>query len=56
MSEHVNPYGADIFTEPESSEDTLANLGPLRPLAGIWGARSVPTSIRSARVRISKDR
>lgn len=26
----------DIFTEPESSDDTLANLGPLRALAGIW--------------------
>lgn len=26
----------DIFTEPEADPDTLANLGPLRPLAGIW--------------------
>lgn len=27
----------DIFTEPEDvSPDTLANLGPLRPLAGVW--------------------
>src|SRR3954453_23590357 len=26
----------DIYTEPESSPDTLANLGPLRRLAGIW--------------------
>ena len=24
----------DVFTEPESSPDTLANLGPLRRLAG----------------------
>ncbi len=27
---------SDIFTEPDSSPDTLANLGPLRRLAGIW--------------------
>ncbi|MDO5631709.1 MAG: heme-binding beta-barrel domain-containing protein [Paracoccus sp. (in: a-proteobacteria)] len=26
----------DIFTEPDASPDTLANLGPLRPLAGTW--------------------
>ncbi len=30
----------DIFTEPEDVDpDTLANLGPLRPLAGIWEGR-----------------
>jgi hypothetical protein len=28
----------DIFTEPENSPDTLANLGPLRPLAGTWAS------------------
>ncbi|HLG45692.1 MAG TPA: heme-binding beta-barrel domain-containing protein [Reyranella sp.] len=28
------PY--DVFTEPEISPDTLANLGPLRRLAGTW--------------------
>ena len=28
---------SDIYTEPEDfSPDTLANLGPLRPLAGLW--------------------
>jgi hypothetical protein len=27
---------ADIYTEPEGDPDTLANLGPLRPMAGIW--------------------
>ena len=36
----------DIFTEPEPDPDTLANLGPLRPLAGIFsgtkGADSHP--------------
>ena len=32
----------DIFTEQEASPDTLANLGPLRRLAGIWeGTRGV---------------
>ena len=31
---------ADIFTEPETVDpDTLANLGPLRRLAGIWEGR-----------------
>lgn len=29
-------YGQDIFTEPTPDPDTLANLGPLRPLAGTW--------------------
>jgi hypothetical protein len=33
----------DIYTEPEDVDvDTLRNLGPLRPLAGIWeGAKSM---------------
>jgi hypothetical protein len=26
----------DIFTEPEFDPDTLANLGPLTGMAGIW--------------------
>jgi hypothetical protein len=26
----------DIYTEPDLDPDTLANLGPLTPLAGIW--------------------
>ncbi len=29
-------YGPDIYTEPDGHPDTLANLGPLRPMAGIW--------------------
>lgn len=29
-------YGADIYTEPEGSPDTLANLGPLAGMAGVW--------------------
>ncbi len=31
------PYPTDIFTEPDDVDfDTLRNLGPLAPLAGIW--------------------
>ena len=26
----------DLYTEPEGDPDTLVNLGPLRPMAGIW--------------------
>jgi hypothetical protein len=29
-------YGDDIYTEPEGSNDTLANLGPLRAMAGVF--------------------
>ena len=29
-------YGPDIYTEPEGDADTLENLGPLRPMAGVW--------------------
>ena len=29
----------DIFTEPDSSPDTLAHLGPLARLAGVWEGR-----------------
>jgi hypothetical protein len=32
----MSTYGPDIYTEAESDPDTLANLGPLRPLAGTW--------------------
>ena len=33
-------FSADIFTEPEDVDpDTLANLGPLRRLAGVWEGR-----------------
>jgi len=30
---------ADIFTEPDADPDALANLGPLRRLAGVWEGR-----------------
>jgi len=29
-------YGPDIYTEPPGDPDTLANLGPLGPMAGVW--------------------
>ena len=32
------PIPADIFTEPDVVPDDLANLGPLRRLAGVWQA------------------
>jgi hypothetical protein len=35
-----SPFPDDIFTEPEDVDpDTLANLGPLRRLAGVWEGR-----------------
>jgi len=36
-------YPDDIFTEPDDVDvDTLKNLGPLRPLAGVWsGTRGI---------------
>jgi len=39
----MSEFPKDIFTEPEDVDpDTLANLGPLRPLAGIWeGAKGL---------------
>ena len=38
VSSHTDAhdYGSDIYTEADGSDDTLANLGPLRALAGIW--------------------
>jgi hypothetical protein len=32
----AEPYGADLYTEPDGEPDTLSQLGPLGPLAGIW--------------------
>jgi hypothetical protein len=35
----MNPFPADVYTEPANVDpDTLANLGPLRRLAGSWQA------------------
>lgn len=37
---NADTFPKDIYTEPEVDPDTLANLGPLRAMAGIWeGAR-----------------
>jgi hypothetical protein len=32
----VAAHGPDIFDEPDGDPDTLSNLGPLRPMAGVW--------------------
>lgn len=32
----MGPWPDDIFSEATSSADTLSNLGPLRPMAGVW--------------------
>ena len=32
----ADTYGTDIFTEPDGDPDTLANLGPLAPMAGVF--------------------
>ncbi len=46
-------YGADIYSEPEGDPDTVANLGPLAPLAGVWqsalGADEHPESYGTGR-------
>ena len=34
----MHHYPADIYTEPEPDADTLANLGPLTRMAGIWSS------------------
>ena len=36
----MSPFPEDIYTEQEASPDTLANLGPLRGLAGTWESRA----------------
>jgi hypothetical protein len=33
-------YGTDLYTEPEHDPDTLANLGPLAAMAGVWEGSS----------------
>lgn len=40
MDEQAREIPDDIFTEPDDvNPDTLANLGPLRRLAGVWEGR-----------------
>lgn len=33
---YADVYGNDLYDEPDGEVDTLANLGPLGPLAGVW--------------------
>ncbi|MGZ5061953.1 MAG: FABP family protein [Usitatibacter sp.] len=41
----METFPRDIYTEPEPDADTLANLGPLTGMAGIWtGTRGLDTS------------
>lgn len=51
-------YRPDIYTEPDGDPDTLANLGPLRPMAGIWEGtkgsdQSTPSSTGPNTTRLS---
>jgi hypothetical protein len=32
----VEPYGDDLYTEPDGDPDTVSHLGPLTGLAGVW--------------------
>lgn len=36
----MSQFPEDIYTEQEANPDTLANLGPLRRLAGTWESRA----------------
>ncbi|HNY46509.1 MAG TPA: FABP family protein, partial [Casimicrobium sp.] len=42
----MSEFPKDIYTEPEDPDvDTMANLGPLTGMAGIWqGTRGLDTS------------
>jgi len=46
-------YGEDIYGEAPGDADTLANLGPLRPMAGTWigskGADDHPVAVGTER-------
>ncbi len=51
-------YGDDIYAEPDGDPDTLANLGPLTPMAGIWegigGADEHPVAVGTERNAFSE--
>jgi hypothetical protein len=50
----VGRYGPDIYTEAVGDPDTLANLGPLGPMAGIWeGAKG--TDVHPVATGIERD-
>jgi hypothetical protein len=45
----MDKFPDDIYTEPEPDVDTLANLGPLTGMAGIWvGERGLDVSPKDA--------
>src|SRR5258708_17591946 len=45
----MDKFPKDIYTEPEPDVDTLANLGPLTGMAGIWvGERGLDVSPKAA--------
>jgi len=51
MTENVYlDYARDIYTEPANvDQDTLKNLGPLRPMAGVWrGAKGWDVNPKAA--------
>ena len=37
----VHDYGSELYAEADGDDDTLANLGPLRPLAGTLAAAAL---------------
>jgi hypothetical protein len=50
MTNVIRDLDFDIYSEPEDLDvDTLRNLGPLRPLAGIWeGSKSMDVNPKAA--------
>jgi hypothetical protein len=45
----MTDFSKDIYTEPEPDVDTLANLGPLTRIAGIWtGAQGLDVNPKAA--------
>ena len=45
----MTDFSKDIYTEPEPDVDTLANLGPLAKMAGIWtGTQGVDVNPKAA--------
>jgi hypothetical protein len=49
----ADSYGADIYTEVDGDPNTLANLGPIRPMAGVFeglrGADEHPVDVGTGR-------
>ena len=45
----MDSFPTDIYTEPEPEVDTLANLGPLAAMAGLWvGERGLDVNPKAA--------